>query len=54
MRRRFGRWLFLAIAIPLAAAALGMIADKVEERRGPDSKAARGLRMGRQILRPGA
>lgn len=54
MRRRFGRWVVLMVAVPLAAAALGMIADKVEERRGPDSKAARGLRMGRQILRPGA
>ncbi len=54
MRRRFGRWLFMAIAIPLTAAVLGKIADKVEESRGADSKAARGLRIGKNILRPGA
>jgi len=54
MRRRFGRWLFMAIAIPLAAWALGAIADKVEESRGPDSKTAKGLRVGRKVLRPGA
>ncbi|MDN4476024.1 hypothetical protein QQX09_09180 [Demequina sp. SYSU T00192] len=54
MRRRFGRWMFMAIAIPVAAWALGAIADKVEERNGPDSKAAKGLRVGKQVLRPGS
>lgn len=54
MRRRFGRWIFMAIAIPLAAAALGKIAEKVEASRGPDSKVAKGLRMGKGVLRPGS
>ncbi|WP_156163616.1 hypothetical protein [Demequina subtropica] len=54
MRRRFGRWLFMAIAIPVAAALLGRIADEVEARRGEGSKVAKGLRVGKGILRPGA
>ncbi|SEJ66581.1 hypothetical protein [Demequina mangrovi] len=54
MRRRFGRWLFMAIAIPVAAALLGRIADEVEARQGADSKVAKGLRVGKGILRPGA
>ena len=32
MRTRIGRWIFMAIAIPLTAAVLGKVADKVEER----------------------
>ncbi len=54
MKKTVGRWLFMAIAIPLVAAALGMIADLVEEHRGPESKVAKGLRVGKQVLRPGA
>jgi hypothetical protein len=54
MRRRFGRWLVMVIAIPVAAALLRRIADKVEERNGPDSKTAKGLRAGSKVLRPGA
>ncbi len=54
MKRTIGRWLFMAIAIPLIAALVGMIADLVEERRGPDSKVAKGLRVGKQVLRPGS
>ncbi|WP_156160758.1 hypothetical protein [Demequina soli] len=54
MRRRFGRWLVLAIAIPLTAALLGRIADRVEASQGPDSTVAKGLRLGKGILRPGS
>ena len=54
MRRRFGRWMVMAIAIPIAAWALGRIADEVEQRRGPDSRTAKGLRVGKQVLRPGS
>ncbi len=54
MRARIGRWIVLAIAIPLAAALLGAIADKLEQRQGPDSTAVRGLRFGKQVLRPGS
>ncbi len=54
MKNRLGRWLFLAIAIPVTAALLGRIADMVERRQGPDSKVARGLRVGKQVLRPSA
>ncbi|WP_156162360.1 hypothetical protein [Demequina iriomotensis] len=54
MRRRFGRWIVMAIAIPLAAALLGRIADEVEARQGEGSKVAKGLRVGKGILRPGA
>ncbi len=54
MKSRFGRWLFLAIAIPVTAAVLGAVADKLEERNGPDSKVVKGLRFGRSVLRPGS
>lgn len=54
MRSRIGRWLFMAIAIPVAAAVIGAIADQVEARRGPDSKVAKGLRVGKRVLRPGS
>ncbi len=54
MRRRIGRWLFMAIAIPLIAALLGRIADEFEARQGADSKVAKGLRFGKGVLRPGA
>ncbi|WP_296667900.1 hypothetical protein [Demequina sp.] len=54
MRRAIGRWAIFAIAIPLTAAALGLIADQVEQHRGADSKVVKGLRVGRSILRPGS
>ncbi|WP_156157703.1 hypothetical protein [Demequina pelophila] len=51
MRRMLGRWLMLALVVPLIAAALGMIADRLEERSGEPTKVVKGLRAGRSVLR---
>lgn len=52
MRRMLGRWALLAIVLPLAAWAVGRIADAVENRRGEDSKVVKGLRVGKTVLNP--
>jgi len=44
MRARLIRWAVLAVAVPVAAAAVRKIADEVEKNRGPQSKLANGLR----------
>lgn len=53
MRRRIGQWLIMAIAVPIIASAIGVIADKVEERRGADSKVVKGLKVSKKVLRTG-
>lgn len=52
MRARIARWIVLAIAIPVAAAGIKKVADLVEQRQGPQSKVARGLRSIGQAVRP--
>ncbi|MFC5379238.1 hypothetical protein [Aquipuribacter nitratireducens] len=52
MRRQLVRWVAVAVAVPLAAAAARKVADTVEERRGPKSKVARGLRKAADTVRP--
>ena len=44
MRARIIRWAVLAVAVPVAAAGMKKVADVLEERRGPQSRLARGLR----------
>lgn len=44
MRRRIFRWIVIAIAVPVIAGALRKSAEYVEQSRGPDSKAAKGLK----------
>lgn len=53
MKRMVGRWIVMAVAVPLIAALLGVVADKVEQHRGPDSSVAKGLRAGRGFLKGG-
>lgn len=45
------RWIIWTIAIPLVVAGLGIAADQLEQRRGHDSKAARGVRGVRKVVR---
>lgn len=52
MRARLLRWAVLAVAVPVAAAGAKKIADVVEERRGPTSRIARGLRKAAETVRP--
>ncbi|MFC3688528.1 hypothetical protein [Aquipuribacter hungaricus] len=52
MRARIVRWAVLAVAVPLAATGLKKVADVVEARRGPQSRAARGLRAIGSAVRP--
>jgi hypothetical protein len=51
MKKAISRWAILAIAVPVAAWALGVAATKAEESRGHDSKLAKGLRFGRGALK---
>lgn len=44
MRANLIRWAVLAIAVPVAAAAVRRIADAVEQRQGAPSRVSRGLR----------
>jgi len=52
MRARIIRWIVLAIAVPVAATGIKKAAELVEQRRGPQSTVARGLRSVGQAVRP--
>ncbi len=52
MRAQLVRWAVLAVAVPLAAAVVKKLADRVEDQRGPSSKVARGLRKAGEMVRP--
>jgi len=52
MRARIIRWAVLAVAVPVAAAGIKKVADVLEERRGPQSRIARGLRSIGETVRP--
>jgi len=52
VRARIIRWAVLAVAVPVAAAGIKKVADVLEERRGPKSRIARGLRSLGQTVRP--
>ena len=52
MRARIIRWIVLAVAVPVAAAGIKKVADVVEQRQGPQSRIARGLRSVGQAVRP--
>ncbi len=52
MRARIFRWIVLAIAVPVAATGIKKVAEVVEQRRGPQSKVAQGLRSIGQAVRP--
>lgn len=51
MSRVMKRWLFWAIATPVIIALLGKVAEELEHRRGEDSKAAKGVRGVRKVVR---
>ncbi|WP_380166981.1 hypothetical protein [Jannaschia sp. R86511] len=52
MRAQLIRWAVLAVVVPIAAAGVKKIAERVEDRRGPRSKIARGLRKASETVRP--
>ncbi len=52
MRARIIRWAVLAIAVPVAAGGIKKAADVIEDRRGPGSRLARGLRKVGETVRP--
>jgi|GEM_PF-2137011 len=52
MRAQLIRWAVLAVAVPLAAAAVKKVAQRVEDQRGPESRIARGLRQVGETVRP--
>lgn len=52
MRARIIRWVVLAVAVPVAATGIKKAADIVEQRRGPQSRAARTLRSVGRAVRP--
>lgn len=52
MRAQLIRWAVLAVAVPIAAAGVKKIADRIEKQRGPSSKVARGLRKVSETVRP--
>lgn len=54
MRAQLLRWAVMAVAIPLAAAGVKVLANRVEDRRGSDSTVARGLRKLGETVRPSA
>lgn len=51
MKHALGRWIFFLVAVPIAVAVLGSVADKLERERGNDSKAAKGVRAVRKVVR---
>lgn len=53
MRARLIRWAVLAVAVPVAAAAVRKVAEQVETRRGPQSKLAKGLRKAGELVNLG-
>lgn len=52
MRARLIRWAVLAVAVPVAAAVVKKLAERVESQRGPQSRLARGLRKVGDTVRP--
>ncbi len=50
MRKVVKRWAIAVIVIPAVAWALSAAAKEVAERRGPDSKVAKGLSFGSRVL----
>lgn len=52
MRAQLIRWAVLAVAVPVAAAVVRKVAQRVETSRGPESKIARGLRQISDTVRP--
>lgn len=51
MRRLIIRWVVIAVAVPIVASILRQSGDKVAQQRGPNSKAAKGLRMAGNAVR---
>ncbi len=51
MKRVLKRWAVAAIVVPAIAWGLGAAANQVAQRRGNDSKAAKGLTFGSRVLR---
>ncbi len=54
MKSAVGRWILLLVAVPIVVAILGSVADKLERDRGHDSKAAKGVRTARKVVRKAA
>jgi hypothetical protein len=52
MRAQMIRWAVLAVVVPVAAAGVKKVAETLEERRGPKSRLARGLRHLGETVRP--
>lgn len=52
IRARLVRWAVMAVAVPVAAAGVVKLADLVEQRRGTQSRVARGLRAIGETVRP--
>lgn len=51
MRRRIVRWIIIAIAIPVIANVLHKSGERMERTRGPQSKAAKGLKVAGSTVR---
>lgn len=51
MRRRIIRWIVIAVAVPIVASILRKSGDKVAQKRGPDSRAAKALRVAGNAVR---
>ncbi|WP_160295421.1 hypothetical protein [Demequina aurantiaca] len=51
MRRRIVRWIIIAIAVPIIANILRKSGEHVEKTRGPESKAAKGLKVAGSAVR---
>lgn len=51
MRRRIIRWIIIAIAVPIIANVLHESGKRMERTRGPESKAAKGLKVAGSAVR---
>lgn len=51
MRRRIVHWIIIAVAVPIVVNLLRKSGERVAQARGPDSKAARGLRAAGSAVR---
>lgn len=51
MRRRIIRWIIIAIAVPIIAEVLRETGKHMERKHGPESKAAKGLKVAGSAVR---
>lgn len=54
MKKAIGRWIVFLVAVPVAVGLLGTAAQKLEDKRGRDSKSAKGVRFVRGVVRKAA